>query len=213
MSTFTINQKNNYVFSIELPTDQKNEILLKSLLGSKILGAGTTINSDFTKICLNASCVFSLTELLQKYKRERKIGKLDYRETENLVRSLSSQIQCLERSGYTFYNFSLDSILVVFKNRLPTFVCLDVNYLMKISGGLLKFNHMFDLREKFLCSEIKRLRVLPSTASSKCIYYSLACLALFCIFEDFDEDIESENKRKLKQIEFTPLYFQLFQLL
>jgi hypothetical protein len=220
MAPFIVHQKSNYLFSIELKPDKKNVILLKSLIASKILGAGTTINSDFTRINLNAMGVFSLPDLLLKYKRERNLGKLNYRETESLVRSLSRQIECLENSGvtggWTFYNFSLDSILVVCKNGGFSFVCLDVGYLIQLSssGEVITFNQMIDLREKFLSPEIRQLKFLPSSASSKCINYSLGCLGLFCILPDFDvDDVEGERKRKMRQIEFTPLYWLFIYLL
>lgn len=202
-------EKGKYSYSIEFKNyNTKNEILLKALLQSKLLGAGTTLTPNFNKINFNATNVTTLKLLLEKYKKERNISKLDYDETSELVSSLSSQIYHLENLNHTFFNFSLDKILIITKNSKKIFIYLRTDDLMKIENNLITFTTPFDLKLPFLDPEIKKLCNLPSKVNSKCIYYSLGCLGLYCLFSDFGEN---DQERKLEQIKYTKLYWEILR--
>jgi hypothetical protein len=212
-----ITKKSTYTYSIEFKdTDEKNEILFKSLLDSKLLGAGTTITPCFKKIFFNATNVMTLQDLLEKYKREKSIEKLHYEETEKLLDSLSRQIYYLEKTNHTFSNFSLEDIIVITKNHnnvdnKKIFFILNKENLLKIKNKLIKIITPFDLRDKFLDPEIAKIYYLPSKVHYKCIYYSLSSLALYCIFQDFETNIIEEKERKLEQIKFTKLYWKIIR--
>jgi hypothetical protein len=202
-------EKGKYSYSIEFKnTNPKNEILLKALLQSKLLGAGTTLTPSFNKINLNATNITTLKTLLEKYKKERTIAKLNYDETSQLTSSLSSQIYHLENLDYTFFNFSLDKILIITKNSKKIFIYLNTDDLMKIENKSITFITPFDLKLPFLDPEIKKLCTLPSKVNSKCIYYSLGCLGLYCLFSDFGEN---DHERKLEQIKYTKLYWEILR--
>jgi hypothetical protein len=202
-------EKGKYSYSIEFKnTTPKNEILLKALLQSKLLGAGTTLTPSFNKINLNATNITTLKTLLEKYKKERNIAKLNYDETSQLTSSLSSQIYHLENLDYTFFNFSLDKILIITKNSKKIFIYLNTDDLMKIENKSITFITPFDLKLPFLDPEIKKLCNLPSKVNSKCIYYSLGCLGLYCLFSDFGEN---DHERKLEQIKYTKLYWEILR--
>jgi hypothetical protein len=201
-------EKGKYSYSIELKNNQKNEILLKALLQSKLLGAGTTLTPNFNKINFNATNVTTLKTLLEKYKKERNIAKLNYSETNQLLDSLSSQIHYLENLNHTFYNFSLDKIVVIIKNSKNIFLHLNTEDLLEIKNKSITFITPFDLKLPFLDPEIKKLYTLPSKVNSKCIYYSLGCLGLYCLFSDFEEN---DHERKLEQIKYTKLYWEILR--
>ena len=204
-------QKSKFSYSIEFKNHTpKNEILLCSLMQSKLLGAGTTITPTFNKISFNASNVLSLNNLLSKYKdkNERNIAKLDYNEAEQLVDSLSTQITYLNKHGHTFYNFSLENIIVIDKNNKKVFLCIDTNYLLKIKDQYITFTEPFNIKEEFLNPEIKKITSLPSSAHYQSILHSLGNLALFCILQDFN----TNKDKKLEQIKYTRLYWKLLAL-
>jgi hypothetical protein len=202
-------EKGKYSYSIELKnSNPKNEILLKALLQSKLLGAGTTITPSFNKISFNATNITTLKTLLEKYKKERNIAKLNYDETYQLLNSLSDQICHLEKHNYTFYNFSLDKILVITKNEKKIFICLNDEDLFKIENNFITFVSPFNLKAEFLDPELKKLNALPSKMNCKCIYYSLGCLGLYCLFSDFDEN---DRERKLEQIKYTKVYWKILR--
>jgi len=202
-----ITKKSKYLYSIELKeNDIKNEKLLRSLLQSKLLGPGTTITPNFKKINFNSSRVLTLQTLLLEYEKERKIAKLDYNEAEQLIQSLTEQLTHLNKENYTFFNFTLENIVVIEKNNKKIFVCLDPNYLMEIKNKQITFTEPFKMKEGFLSPEIKNLKELPSKAHYQCILYSLKHLVLFCIFSDISDE------RKMEQIKYTNLYWKLLQL-
>lgn len=202
-------EKGKYSYSIEFKNyNPKNEILLKAILQSKLLGAGTTLTPNFNKINFNATNVITLKTLLEKYKKERNIAKLNYSETNQLLDSLSSQIHDLENLNHTFYNFSLDKIVVITKNSKNIFLHLNTEDLLEIKNKSITFITPFDLKHPFLDPEVKKLNALPSKVNSKCIYYSLGCLGLHCLFPDFGEN---DHERKLEQIKYTKLYWKILR--
>jgi hypothetical protein len=202
-------EKGKYSYSIEFKNSNiKNQILLKALLQSKLLGAGTTMTPNFNKINFNATNITTLKTLLEKYKKERNIAKLNYDETSQLLNSLSSQIHYLENLNHTFYNFSLDKILIITKNSQKIFIYVNIDDLMTIENKSITFITPFDLKLPFLDPEIKKLCTLPSKVNSKCIYYSLGCLGLYCLSSDFGEN---DHERKLEQIKHTKLYWEILR--
>ena len=194
---FKIIKKTKYVFSIELlNADPENEILLKSLINSKIMGAGTTITTSFDKINFNATHVCTLEDL------ERKEKKLKYNEVNELLHSLSVQINYLEKFGYTFFNFSLDKIIVITKNKQKIFININTKHMLPIKNNLITFLSPFSQKDKFLAPEIKKLCEIPSKLHYKCIYHSLGALASYCLFDDYN---------KLDQIKYTKVYWSILQ--
>lgn len=204
-------EKGKYSYSIEFKNaNPKNEILLKALLQSKLLGAGTTITPNFNKIIFNATEVITLPNLLSKYKKERNLAKLNYDETENLVLSLHTQLKNLEGHNHTFCSFHLENIIVITKNKKKVFISLNPEDMFEIKNKSITFVSPFDLKDRFLDPVVKKINVLPSKAHYKSCYYSLGSLAMYCIFSDFEED---DRERKLQQIMFTGLYWKILKCL
>lgn len=145
---------------------------------------------------------------MNKYQKERNIAKLNYDETENLIVSLQKQIEYLEKCGYTFFNFTLENIIVVTKNKDKVFLFMAPDYLLKIEKKTITFGSPFKLSERFLDPEIKKITTLPAKVHYKSIYYSLGSLALYCLFSDSDE---ADHERKLEQIKFTNVYWEVLR--
>ena len=204
-------ERGKYLYSIEFKNpNSKTEILIKSLFQSKLLGSGTTTTHDFKKINFNAIEVIRLSDLLNKYQKERSIAKLNYDETENLLLSLQKQLEYLEKSGHTFFNFTLENIIVITKNKDKVFVFMDTDYLLNVEKKEITFTIPLRLNERFLDPEIKKITTLPSKVHYKSIYHSLGCLALYCLFPGSDEE---DHERKLQQIKFTKVYWEVLRCL
>jgi hypothetical protein len=151
-----------------------------------------------------------LSELLNKYQKERNIAKLNYDETENLLLSLQKQLEYLEKCGHTFFNFTLESIVVITKNEKKVFLFMDTDYLLNIEKKAIIFTIPLRLKEIFLDPEIKKITSLPAKAHYKSIYYSLGCLALYCLFSGSDQ---ADHERKLEQIKYTKVYWEVLRCL
>jgi hypothetical protein len=204
-------KKEKYSYSIEFKNaTPKNEILLKALLQSKLLGAGTNVNVECNKINFNATEVIYLSSLLSKYQKERNLAKLNYDETENLLLSLHTQLKHLERHNHTFCSFRIENIIVITKNKKKVFISVNPEDMFEIKNKSIIFVSPFDLKDRFLDPAVKKINVLPSKAHYKSCYYSLGSLALFCIFSDFEDD---DRDRKLQQIMFTGLYWKILKCL
>jgi len=204
-------ERGKYLYTIEFKNpNSKTEILIKSLFQSRLLGSGTTMTSDFKKINFNAIEVITLSDLLNKYQKERNIAKLNYDEAENMLFSLIKQIECLEKCGCTFFNFTIENIIVVTKNKDKVFLFMTPDYLLNIENKTITFGAPFKLNERFLDPEIKKITTLPAKAHYKSIYYSLGYLALHCLFSDSDSD-EADHERKLQQIKFTKVYWEVLR--
>jgi len=204
-------ERGKYLHSIEFknPTS-KTETLIKCLFQSKLLGSGTTTTSDFTKINFNAIEVIRLSDLLKKYQKERNIAKLNYDETENLMLSLQKQLVYLEKCECTFFNFTLENTIVVTKNKDKVFLFMAPDYLLNVEKKTITFGSPFKLSEMFLDPELKKITTLPAKAHYKSIYYSLGSLALHCLFSDSGE---ADHERKLEQIKFTKVYWEILRCL
>ena len=196
-------EKSKYLYSVEFKNENpKNEILLKALLESKILGAGTTITTNFKKINFNATSVTTL--------KEKNKATLSYIEANEMFDSLQEQIEYLEKKKHTFYNFSLEDVIVVTKNNKKIFFCANTDHLLVIKNQLITFDHPFDKKSGFLNPEIKKLDRLPSHANSESILYTLGKLCLYCLFQEIENEAQ---ERKLEQIKYTPLYWKVKQCL
>jgi hypothetical protein len=204
-------ERGKYLYSFEFKNPSaKTETLIKSLFQSRLLGSGTTTTSDFSKINFNAIEVIKLSDLLNKYQKERNIAKLNYDETENLIISLQKQLVYLKKCGYTFFNFTLENTIVVTKNKDKIFIFMTPDYLLNIEKKKITFCNPFNLNERFLDPELKKIITLPAKAHYKSIYYSLGSLALHCLFSDSDSD-EANHERKLEQIKFTKVYWEILR--
>ena len=128
----------------------------------------TCKNTDGTEIYFNATLVQKLSDLEIPLSQE---------ETYFAIGTLTTQVQVLERLGYTFYGLDLDDIWVVDRE---IFVNLSVTSVKKIdkTNNTIRFMSPFRMPE-FGNPELWLLTRLPESISSKAIYYSLGALAIY----------------------------------
>ncbi len=87
---------------------------------------------------------------------------------------------------------------------------MDTDYLLNVEKKEITFTIPLRLNERFLDPEIKKISTLPSKVHYKSIYHSLGCLALHCLFPGSDEE---DHERKLQQIKFTKVYWEVLRCL
>jgi hypothetical protein len=95
--------------------------------------------------------------------------------------SISKQITSLEHKGFTFYGISLKDVIVVNKN---IFLILNTSTILPIENGYITFLFPFE-KPYFANPEILAIDSLPCQISHKCIYYSLAALTIYCLFNNY----------------------------
>lgn len=95
--------------------------------------------------------------------------------------SISKQITSLEQKGFTFYGISLKDVVVVNKN---IFLFLNTNTILPIENEYITFLCPFE-KPYFANPEILAIDFLPCQVNYKCIYYSLAALIIYCLFNNY----------------------------
>jgi hypothetical protein len=126
------------------------------------------------------------------------------------IYSISKQITSLEQKGFTFYGISLKDIIVVNNN---IFLILNTNTILPIENEYITFLYPFE-KPYFSNPEILVLNSLPCQISYKSVYYSLASLIIYCLFNNYilkgnDLLSNSEIEKILFPIFCTKLYWCL----
>jgi hypothetical protein len=126
------------------------------------------------------------------------------------IYSISKQITSLEQKGFTFYGISLKDIIVVNNN---IFLILNTNTILPIENEYITFLYPFE-KPYFSNPEILVLNSLPCQISYKSVYYSLASLIIYCLFNNYilkgnDLLSNSEIEKILFPIFGTKLYWCL----
>jgi hypothetical protein len=140
-------------------------------------------NEETNKIQFNAESVIPFKQIRNHYV--------------SIIHSLTKQIQILQQLGYGFYGCSIDNILFIDGQ----FLFCDPTYLLPMDNDHLLVIHPIDI-PIFATLEVKKLTKLPSQIHFTCIYYSLATLLIFKLFNTYSTD---ENT--LKPIYNTKIYW------
>jgi hypothetical protein len=195
-SHFTI----EYDFSNENKENSKN--LFQSLLETKLLPFAFIDNN---KLHFHALSVFLLDEYLLKNKN------LGIDKCLSLLFSISKQIFYLEQLGYTFYGVGIKDILIINDN---TFLILNINTLLPIDNNFCISFYAPFTKPFFISPELLSIETLPSHINYKSIYYSLAGLIIYCLYninicKGNDIILEEELEIILKSIYGSKLYWCL----
>jgi hypothetical protein len=196
------NEKDNTEFTIEFTTS--SESLINSMIKTKQI-IGSSISDDYKSLTFRASSIKSLKKYLSK--REN----ITYDNTLKLIWSLTKQLHYLITMEHEcFYEFIIENIIVIDDDK---FIYISNEDLLKLSkSNKIQFTKPF-IREGFISPEVFKINKIPSELNYKTIYYSLAVLAVYFLFDKNINNNDLSNEENLKPIEGTKLYGLLIRCL
>jgi hypothetical protein len=164
-----------------------------------------SIDNTFSKVNILCSSYSSLDDFIERIKKEVGVRCLPYNTILRIIYCLHYQQRILETQYQSIYTLSIEDIIVIDD---WTFLCINPLITKPIiitnNNKQIAFSSPFE-RKKFSSPELLSIKQLPSQISITTFYYSLACLAFFCMFsKEYDE---TANTKGLNTILYTKLYF------
>ena len=192
------NERDNTFFTIEF--QENSESLINSLIKTKFVIA-SFIHDDYKSISFRASSVKSLKKFLLKSEN------VNYENALKIILSLTKQFQYLITKEYKcFYEYIIENIIVIDNEK---FIYLSNEDLLKLSeSNKIQFVKPFN-REGFISPELLKINYIPAELNYKTIYYSLAALIIYFLFEkniNNKDGINCDLNEILKPIEGTKLF-------
>jgi len=145
-------------------------------------------------------------------KNKNRLDLCNYEKILRMIGCLSSQIQYLEKRGYSFLGFGLEDILVID----------DIHFFIVSNKHLVSFeknNFTISIMTPFVkpifsSPEVIELIKLPGKIFVDSCYYSLGALVVFCLFDVYmfkgnEIKNEKEIEEVLKPIAQTKMYWFL----
>ena len=181
-------------FSFSLTFNKPNQIFMESLLDSNIL-TGSRTNDNYDKISFQANNICSIFDFLDYCKERNGVKKINYNQALKIIWCLTQQIQCLEKYNFTFYKIDMDHIMVVDYEK---FLYINFDSIVEIKHGSnnVNVNNNFSNRSNknicflkpfnkngFISPEISNITTIPCSIDFRSVYYSLAHLIFFLLFE------------------------------
>lgn len=196
------NEKDNSMFTIEFTIS--SESLINSMIKTKQI-IGTSISDDYMSLTFRASSIKSLKKYLSK--REN----ITYNNTLKLIWDLTKQLHYLITVEHEcFYEYIIENIIVIDDDK---FIYISNEDLLKLSKtNKIQFTKPFN-REGFISPEVFKINKIPSELNYKTIYYSLAVLAVYFLFDKNINNNDLSIEENLKPIEGTKLFGLLIRCL
>jgi hypothetical protein len=196
------NEKDNTIFTIDFTIS--SESLINSMIKTKQI-IGSSINDDYTSLTFRASSIKSFKKFLSK--REN----ITYINTLKLIWDLTKQLHYLITIEHEcFYEFIIENIIVIDDDK---FIYISNEDLLKLSkSNKIQFTKPFN-RKGFISPEVFKINNIPSELNYKTIYYSLAVLAVYFLFDKNINNNDLSNEENLKPIEGTKLFGLLIRCL
>jgi hypothetical protein len=198
------------LFTIDFPI--RSDSLINSIIMTKQI-FGSTVSDDYRSITFNASSIKSFSKYQNSLYKIQGTKNMNYETVLKLISCLTKQIHYLiMKESKIFYLYDQTNIIVVDDSK---FIYLSNDHLMDIKGDFIQVNRPFSCLG-FVSPEIIKINSIPSEVNYKIIYYSLAALAVYCLFNIniTNTDINLiELNNILAPIEGTKLYWLLLRCL
>ncbi len=200
---------NNYKYGIKNNNNNPDNTLFKSIFHCGSL-ENIKRNDTYSSIFFQAESVISFDEFMDHCEKKYGIRKLHYVDCLNIIYSFKTQIMYLERNNKTFYNISLDKIVVIdFQHFL--YLGNTVSFKEDKNNKQIHFLRPFK-KNGFLSPEISSLQVLPAIIDYRSVYFSLASFIYFSLFGEICKDYSKlDNDENLETISYTKLYWFLLR--
>ena len=175
------------LYSITLQPEEPTMHILYNVL--KMIIPQSFYDETTHALFFNAESVHSLQQYLNLYD-----CKLPYTKCIGLADYMTTQINYLQKSGYGYYGFDIDDIIVIDKH---IFAVVNTTYLMQHINNTFCFYAPINY-PYFSSPELLKIQTLPSEINYNTCYYSLGALIAYCLFNTLEKrDIELIHDTKL----------------
>jgi len=179
----------------------RSEPLISSIYETRQI-AGLTVISDYKRIIFRATSVMMYPQFREHLRLNNGARRMDYESVLRMVSCLATQLAHLLNKNKCFY--ALDpNYLVVIDGTKFFYICNEHILDLVPKRGTMLFVKPFPKSVRFASPEVSNVAVIPSEIDHKSIYYSLGKLALFCLYDDDEPDVD------MKSIKGTKLYWLL----
>lgn len=172
MKDYEIKQDGDYSFRIKINSENSRP-LYQSILK---LCSVTVYDEDTNALFITAENV----ETLKAYLFKKSQLKMSQSKCIKMIDELTKQIIYLKKTGYGFYGFDLNDIVVIDEDK---FIICNSNFLLPIQDNQIWFYSPIK-KPYFMDLEINKLTTLPSKIDYRCAYYSLGVLLVFCLLNN-----------------------------
>lgn len=195
----TQDAKNKSIFMITFTnTSEPTKSLIKSLTKSSII-LGATIYNNYKSISFKAHSIKTLNQYKKDLTRTKSVPNFSYLNTLKLVYYLTKQLTYLiDEESHSFYQYDPENIIVIDNSK---FIYLSLNSLKKVDEKteFIQFTTTFD-RDGFVSPELLKINSLPTLVNYRTIYYSLGLLAIDCLIDYKENDVNIYDDTNLEEI-------------
>ena len=214
-----INKNNRTsIFTIELSVS--NNILIDSLIKTKIIQGGTSTD-DYKSIKFKAQSVKSLDNFIEEHSKRTGSKSLPISVIVDMTVSLVSQLKYLIiKYFHTILGYNKKNIIVINDAR---FVFVGSEYITEIEENMVALiSSPFATNDFYLSPELLKIKEIPSYIHFKTAYFSLGCLLINGLLSNddfYEEYLKHEQSSKIMEslynhpIKGTKLYWLLSRCL
>jgi len=213
-----INKNNRTsIFTIELSVS--NNILLDSLIRTRIIQGGTSTD-DYKSIKFKAQSVKSLDNFIEENSKRTGSKSLPISVIVDMTVSLVSQLKyMIMKYSHTILGYNKKNIIVINDKR---FAFVGSEYITEIEENMALISSPFVSNDFYFSPELLKIKHIPSYIHFKTAYFSLGCLLINSLLskDDFYEEyLKHEEPCKIIEsiynhpIKGTKLYWLLSRCL
>jgi hypothetical protein len=206
---YITNRYTSHIHKCEMIFACTSEPLVASFTKTNIL-LGCTITDNYKTITFNSASVKSLTSFRNNFIN----NKIPMGLIHKLIYDLSTQLKYLiNKYGKCFIGYSIKHVIVVDDN---TFIYLPNNEdICDIEDDAITITCPFSQDDFFQSPETILVNSVPSYIHYKTVYYSLACLIMYCLKNEYSclikTDLIERNEELLNTlvVKDSKLYYLL----
>ena len=190
-----IEDKNKSIFKIEIAYTNKS--LLNSLIKTKIIQGGTTID-NYKSIKFKAHSVKSLNVFKEEQNKITGSSKLSINAISQMISTLTMQLNYLiTKENRTIIGYNAENIIVINDKK---FAFLGSELVTLIEDNMTQISFPFKTTDFFVSPELLKIKEIPSYVHYKTAYFSLGCLVLYALLADDDfyyEYLKHQHSEKI----------------
>lgn len=191
--SYTIKKDELHPNIFHLQFSYPNQIIINSLIKTKIL-PGATATNNYKTIQFKANKVQTFKEYQAQNKIENGTEKISITNISKMIITLVTQLKyMINFERRTFLGYNTDNLLIINGNKCVylgiDYIC-DIHKINKISETIKTDNILISFPFKptdfFVSPELLQIKELPSYTHYKTSYFSLGCLIIYILLGNDD---------------------------